>query len=58
MAAKSSIKILTDFFNQGDGKRPTREWGEELKTFTKEERDTFASEVAAVTGDTLLTTAK
>lgn len=58
MAAKSSIKILTDFFNQGDGKRPTREWGEELKAFTKEERDAFASEVAAVTGDTLLTTAK
>lgn len=58
MAAKSSIKILTDYFNQGDGKRPTKEWGEELKAFTKEERDAFAAEVAEVTGDTLLTSAR
>lgn len=52
MATKSPVKILTDYFNQGEGKRPTREWGQEIKdlkaSMTEEAYAEFAAEVARV----------
>lgn len=53
MAAKSAVKILTDYFNVYPAKRTVAEWGKELKAFTPEEKRQLALEVCAVTGDTL-----
>lgn len=53
MAKTTVTKCLTAYFNTGDGKRPAKDWLEELKKFTPEEKQKLAEEVCAVTGDTL-----
>lgn len=53
MAQVTVTKCLTQYFNVGDGKRSAKEWLEELKAFTAEEKHALAVEVCAVTGDEL-----
>lgn len=56
MAAKTGLKILTDYFNVGEGKRPTREWADEIRALSAAERTDLVSGVTAITGDTVVTT--
>ena len=44
-------KALTNFFNVGEGKRPAREWLNELKALSPEEKKELAIMVCAETGD-------
>lgn len=53
MAAKSMLKILTDYFNVGDGKVPMKAWSDELKALTPDEKRSLAEGVCAITGDTV-----
>lgn len=53
MAVVTPVKVLTKYFNDGDGKRSIAAWRTELNEFTSEERHAFAAEVCKVTGDTL-----
>lgn len=46
-------KALNGYFNQGEGKRPVREFAEELKAMTDAEKLELARGVVAITGDTL-----
>lgn len=46
----SVTKVLTQYFNSGDGKRATSEWMKELKALTTEEKRELAEGVCAVTG--------
>lgn len=54
MAAKTVLRVLTDYFNVGDGKRPTREWAAEIKALSPDEKRQLAEGVCALTGDTLV----
>jgi len=56
MASKTILKTLTDYFNVGDGKRPTRDWATEIKALSPDEKRELAEGVCAITGDTLVTT--
>lgn len=49
----SVTKALTQYFNEGDGKRPAKDWLAELKQFSPEEKRALALEVCAVNGWTL-----
>lgn len=62
MATVTVTKALKDYFNEGDGvsllaaipvKRPAREFLEELRAMTTEEKRALAQEVCEVMGDTL-----
>lgn len=53
MAELTSLKILTGYFNEGDGKRPLKEWAEEVKALSPEEKTELANGVCAITGDTV-----
>lgn len=53
MAQKTVLKVLTDYFNVGDGKRATRDWAAEIKALSTEEKRELAEGVCAITGDTL-----
>lgn len=53
MAAKSMLKILTEYFNSGDGKRGMKEWSEEVKALSPAEKRDLALGVCAITGDTI-----
>lgn len=53
MAAKSVLKILSDYFNEGDGKRPLAEWAKEVRALSAEEKLSLAQGVVAITGDTI-----
>lgn len=53
MAALSMLKILTNYFNVGDGKVPMAAWSAELKALTPEEKRALAEGVCAITGDTI-----
>lgn len=55
MAAKGIPTILSSYFNQGDGKRPLKEFAEEMKALTPEEKMELAQGVCAITGDTVAT---
>lgn len=57
MASKTVLKVLTDYFNTGEGKRPTREWAQEIKALSTEEKRALAEGVCAITGDTLVSPA-
>lgn len=52
MAVKSILKTLTDYFNVGDGKRPLKEWSEEIKALSPDEKKELAEGVCLITGDT------
>ena len=47
---KSTLKALTDYFNEGDGKRPLKEWAEEVKALSPDEKAELAKGVCAVKG--------
>jgi hypothetical protein len=51
MAAKGAPSILAGYFNQGDGKRPLREFNEEIKGLTTEDKAELVRGVCAITGD-------
>ena len=53
MAAISITKVLTRYFNEGQGKRPAKTWLEELKALSVDEKRDLALGVCAITGDTL-----
>ena len=50
---KTTLKALTDYFNEGDGKRPLKDWSEEIKALSPAEKLELATGVCAVTGWTL-----
>lgn len=53
MAAKSMLKILTDYFNVGDAKVPMKAWADEMKALSPDEKRELAEGVCSVTGDTI-----
>lgn len=53
MAQVTVTKALTGYFNEGDGKRPAKDWLQELKALTPEEKQALAQDVCALTGDEL-----
>lgn len=54
MATVTVAKALNGYFNTGDGKRTAKEFLEELKEFTPEEKLDLAREVTKITGDELV----
>lgn len=50
---KTVTAILTGYFNVGEGKRPSREWLDELKALSADEKAELAEGVCAITGDTI-----
>jgi hypothetical protein len=55
MATVSVTKALTDYFNQGEGKRPAAQWLLELRALTTAEKRELAEGIVALTGDELAT---
>lgn len=53
MAVKKVAAILAGYFNVDEGKRPAKEFLEELKALTTEEKRELAEGVCAITGDTI-----
>lgn len=53
MAAKGVPSILASYFNQGEGKRPVRDFAEEMKKLNNEEKGELVRGVCAITGDTV-----
>lgn len=53
MAELTALKILTNYFNVGDGKRPLKDWSEEIKALSDPEKKDLTVGVCAITGDTL-----
>lgn len=55
MAAKGIPTILSGYFNQGEGKRPLKEFADEMKALSPEEKMELAQGVCKITGDTVAT---
>lgn len=53
MAEKTVLKTLTDYFNEGEGKRSLKDWSNEVKALSPDEKRWLAEGVCAITGDTL-----
>lgn len=53
MAEKTVIKTLSDFFNEGEGKRPLTDFAKEIRELSPEEKLELAQGVCAITGDTI-----
>lgn len=54
MAEKTAVAILNGYFNKGQSnEKPLREFNEELKALSPEEKKELAEGVCAITGDTL-----
>lgn len=53
MAAKSMLKILTEYFNSGDAKVAMKAWSDEMKALSPDEKRELAEGVCAITGDTI-----
>lgn len=53
MAEITVLKALTGYFNSGEGKKPLREFSEELKALTPEEKLDLGTLAAAAMGDTI-----
>lgn len=49
----SPIKALSDYFNQGEGKRPLSEFAKEVRALSAEEKIELAQGVCDVMGWTL-----
>lgn len=47
------LKALAGYFNTGEGKKSLKEFSEEMKALTPEEKRELAEGVCAITGDTL-----
>ncbi len=50
---KTPIKLLADYFNVGDAKRPTRDFATEIKALTPADKLELVTGVMAVTGETV-----
>ena len=48
--AVSPLKVLTDYFNVGEGKRPMKEWAAEVKALSTEEKAELAQLAAVAMG--------
>lgn len=53
MPGKTALKLLTDYFNVGDGKRPLKDWAAEIKALSPEEKHDLAKGITAITGEQL-----
>jgi hypothetical protein len=53
MAEITTLKALTGYFNSGDNKKPLREFSEELKALTPEEKAEMGAQAAAAMGDSI-----
>lgn len=53
MAEITVLKALTAYFNTGESKKPLREFSEELKALSPEEKAELGSLAAAAMGDTI-----
>ncbi len=47
-------RALTSYFNEGEGKRATKEWADELKALSPAEKMELATGVCTITGQTLI----
>lgn len=54
MVAKTDLKVLTEYFNEGDGKRPLADWAKEVRALSPDEKTTLAQGVREITGDTAI----
>lgn len=50
---KTAIVILTQYFNEGEGKRSNTRWLQELRALSADEKQELAEGVCAITGDTI-----
>lgn len=50
----TTLKALTDYFNQGDGKRPMKAWSEEIKALSPAEKLELATGAAEQLGKQLV----
>ena len=50
---KTAVKLLAEYFNSGPGKKPLREFAEEVKALSDAEKRELALGVAEIQGDTL-----
>lgn len=53
MPELTALKILANYFNEGDGKRPLKAFAEEMKALSDDEKRDLALGVCEITGDTL-----
>lgn len=53
MAAKGAPSILAGYFNTGEGKRPLRDFTNEIKALSTEEKGELVRGVCAITGETV-----
>jgi hypothetical protein len=53
MAEKTAVKILSEYFNEGEAKKPLREFAAEIKALSDDEKRELSLGVCAITGDTL-----
>lgn len=51
---RTVTKALTEFFNTGEGKRPTSAWAGELKALSSAEKTELATLACAASGWTLV----
>lgn len=54
METISTLKALTDYFNQGDGKRPMKAWSDEIKALSPAEKQELAAGAAEALGKQLI----
>lgn len=53
MAQTTVLKAIAGYFNTGENKKPLREFTEEVKALSVEEKRELAEMIVALTGDTL-----
>lgn len=49
------LKALAEYFNEGAGKRPTRDFAAEVKALNEDEKMELAQGAATILGKTLIT---
>lgn len=47
-----AVKILSDYFNTGDGKRPLPEFAKEIRALSEDEKNELAAGAAKILGVT------
>lgn len=53
MAEVTAVKALNEYFNKGENKKPLREFADEIKKLSDDEKRELALGVCEITGDTL-----
>lgn len=48
MEEVTTVKALTNYFNEGEGKRPLPQWRDEIKALSPDEKRELAEQVCAV----------